>query len=123
VRQKDAKARRDAAAEEVKQDAFTEQQLRKWKRATVWSGAALLVSIGLVVPFSAGHPLHQYAVVAGKFLVYLSMCLLSVFMWFAATTYNLWSYLKAMKKIHTKVAPTRRKDRIGTLEKPWMGKR
>jgi hypothetical protein len=105
VRHKDAIARRRGAAEELKQDALTVQRLRMWKRGTAWLGVALAISVGFVVPFSAGHSLHQHAGGVGKFLVYLSMCLLSVFTYAAATTYNLWSYQKAMRKIYNKAAP------------------
>jgi len=105
MRHKDARARKEATAEGLKRDALTEQQLRKWKCGAVWLGLALVVSVGLVVPFSAGHSLHRYAGGVGKFLVYLSMCLLSVFIYAAATTYNLWSYRRAMKKIHNRTAP------------------
>ena len=61
MRHQDAKARREAFAEELKQDALTEQQLRKWKSGAAWLGLALIVSVGLVMPFSAGHSLHRYA--------------------------------------------------------------
>jgi hypothetical protein len=111
----------EAATEATKQDELVEQRLQKWKRGTVSSGIALLVSMGLVVPFLAGHSLHKYWT-AGRFLVYLSMCLLTAFTYAAATTYNFWFYLKAMKKIHLKVSPTPRKHRTGDITKPWIGK-
>jgi hypothetical protein len=113
MKHKDAMARREAAAEELKRDALTEQRLRKWKRGTAWLGIALIVSVGLIVPFSAGHSLHQHAGGVGKFLVYLSMCLLSVFMYAGATTYNLWSYRNAMRKIYNKAAQPTRKELHG----------
>jgi hypothetical protein len=115
---KDIKARlRQEAAEEAmqaaEQEAQIEQSIRKWKRRTIYLGVALATSIGSVVPFSEGHPLHGYAGVGGKFFVYLSMCLLAVFMYAAGITYSFWQDLRDTKTAHRKFAPPGSKYRTG----------
>ena len=109
---KDAKEHiREEAAEESRRDeeqqARIEQRLRKWKIGTVCLGIALLASVGAVVPFLYGNPLHDQWDAIGKKILLLSMCFLAVFMYVAATTYNLWSYLRAMKHVHQTFAPPR----------------
>ena len=84
----------------AEQESSVTQRLRKWKRATTCLGIALAASIGAIVPFLEGHALHEYFAGVGKPLIYLSMCLLSVFMYAAGTTYNFWSYLRALRNIN-----------------------
>jgi hypothetical protein len=115
---KDDRARiREEATQEAREDEEKEmrieRRLRRWKRGTIWLGVALMVSVGSVVPFSQGHSLYRYSGSVGKSLVYLSMCLLCVFMYAAGTTYNFWSYLRAMKRTHRKFAPPGSKYRTG----------
>ena len=110
---KDAKEHiREEAAEESRRDeeqqARIEQRLRKWKIGTVCLGIALLASVGAVVPFLYGNPLHDQWDAIGKKILLLSMCFLAVFMYVATTTYNLWSYLRAMKHVHQTFAPPRK---------------
>ncbi len=107
---KERKARlRAEAADEARQDAEREgqleQRLRSWKRRTFWLGIALALSIGTIVPFFEGQPLHQYAGSTTKVLVYLAMLLLAVFMYSAGTTYVCWNYLREIRKVHKKYAP------------------
>ena len=122
MKHKDAKACREAASEQRRQDVLVEQQLQKWKLGTKWFGAALLASVAAGVPFLYGYPLHNYWEAVGKRILLLSMCLLCPFLYAAATTYNLWSYLRAMKEIHRKVPPTPRKKRTESRERHWTGK-
>lgn len=107
---KDKKARtRERAALAAKENEIrVVQSLRKWKRGTIWLGIALMVSIGAVVPFLRGHSLYPYSVSTGKVLVYLSMCLLCVFMYAAGITYSFWSYLRAIRGIHSNSVPAAR---------------
>lgn len=107
---KDIKAgARVRAEEERRQDAEQEariaQRLRRWKRWTTWLGGAFGVSIVAIVPFLYGFPLHRRWDSVGKKFLLLSMGLLPVFMYVAATTYNLWSYLRTMKRDHQAFAP------------------
>ena len=103
-----ARIRADAL-EEARQDDEQEvrltQRVRKWKRGSTLLGIALVATIVATVPFLYGYPLHNHWDDIGKKLLLVSMCLLCMFMYAAATTYNLWSYLKAIKEIHRKFAP------------------
>ena len=103
-----ARIRKEAtqeAREDEEKEIRIEHRLCTWKRGTMWLGTALAVSVMSVVPFSRGHSLYQYSGTIGKFLVYLSMCLLCAFMYAAGTTYNFWSYLRAVRRTHRKFAP------------------
>lgn len=106
---------RAKAAEEVKQDEAQdlrlEQGVRKWKRVATLLGIALAMSIFAIVPFLSSHPYHAEWDRIGKKLVLLAMGLLSAFMYAAATAYNLWSYLRAIRSIHRRLAPPGSKHR------------
>lgn len=71
--------------------------LNRWRNRTIVLGVALAISISSVVPFLAGHSLHMHADTIGKYLIYLSMCLLTLFMGAAALTYNRWWYWRKLK--------------------------
>jgi hypothetical protein len=114
----DLKARlREAAAEEARQadeqEAQIEECIRKWKRRTVYLGVALATSIALVIPFAEGQPLHQYASASGKIFVYMSMCLLALFMYAAGITYTFWQNLRDTREAHKKFAPPGSRYRTG----------
>lgn len=100
---------RAEAAEEAKQDeekeARIELRLRKWKRATMLLGVALVASLLAVTPFAYGHPLHNLWDAVGKRIMQVSAVLFLAFMYAAGTSYTFWSYLRAMKKIHKRFAP------------------
>ena len=68
----------------------------KWKRRTIGLGIALVVSAALVVPFLDNHFLHAYFG-QGRYLIYVSCGLLSLFVGSAALTYNFWSYLRSLR--------------------------
>ena len=68
----------------------------KWKRRTAALGIALIVSILLVVPFLDGYFLHKYFE-EGRYLIYLSCGLLTLFVGASAMTYNFWSYLRTLR--------------------------
>lgn len=72
--------------------------LNRWQRRAIVLGTALFVSVASVIPFLDGHSLHEYADRIGKYLIYLSMCLLPLFVFCAAQTYNFWIYLRDLKK-------------------------
>jgi hypothetical protein len=95
---------RGEAAKEAKEDARLEatigQRISNWKRATVSLGLALLASIAAVVPFLDGHPLHKHWDALGKYIVLLSMFLLSAVCYAAWTTYNMHVYLRDVKEVH-----------------------
>ena len=51
--------------------ARVERQASTWKRRPAFLGLALMVSVGLVIPFSDGHSLHSHFRTAGKALVFV----------------------------------------------------
>ena len=75
--------------------------LRLWKRRSLYSGGALLLSCASVTPFLMGHPLHGYWESFGKYLVLLSMALLIPFVICLGTAINSWMYLRNLGKIET----------------------
>ena len=88
------------ASQDAEQETRIAQRLRRWKRWATWLGGALGVSIVAIIPFLYGFPLHRRWDFVGKKILLLSMGLLPVFMYVAATAYNLWSYLRTMKRDH-----------------------
>lgn len=73
-------------------------RLHRWKRRTIILGIALVASTMSVIPFLEGHALHKQFDTIGKFLIYLSMCLLSLFVGSAALTYNFCTYWRSLRK-------------------------
>jgi membrane protease YdiL (CAAX protease family) len=61
---------------EVKQ--FAEEHIGLWRKRSIYSPVALLLSCATVYPFLKGHPLHEYWEPFGKYLVLLSMAMLVV---------------------------------------------
>ena len=92
---------RDDRAQEMR----VEKRLTKWKRSTALLIIALLASVGGVVPFLKGYPLHAHWHEIGKKLLVLSMGLLVACLYSAGTTYNFWTYLRAIRKSHDIFAP------------------
>ncbi len=82
-----------------------ERQLKKWKRATLILGVALAVSIVAVIPFLKGHMLHAYWNSFGKPILVTGMGLLIPVFYVGMTTYNLWWYLRAVRKTNRKYPP------------------
>ena len=73
-----------------------EVYVRKWKRRTIGLGIALILSVALLVPFLDGHFLHRYFE-QGRYLIYLSCSLLTLFVGASALTYNFWSYWRKLR--------------------------
>ena len=70
--------------------------LNRWYRRMIGVGIALILSAASVIPFLDGHSLHTRFETIGKYLIYLSLCLLSLFVGSAALTYNFWSYWRSL---------------------------
>ena len=103
--------------EEARHDLEYEQRIergvRRYRLIAVAVGLSLAASVAADVPFLYGYPLHNYWDVLGKWLVILSMCLLSAFVFFAATAFNWWTYLRNIKKIHREFGPPDTRSRLG----------
>jgi hypothetical protein len=98
----------DAAMEvqdDEDQEMRIEKRLTKWIRSTALLFTVLLVIVGSVVPFLKGYPLHDHWDDIGKKLVLLCMGLLVACMYSAGTSYNFWTYLRAIRKSHRIFAP------------------
>lgn len=93
--------------QDVEHEARIQERLRKWKKSTALLTVALLICCTAVVPFLAGHSLHDQWNAIGKKLLIACMCLLVAAMYSAGTTYNLWTYLKSIQNIHDRFAPPR----------------
>ena len=95
----------EEARQQAEQEIEIQQYVRKWKRRTIWLGVALALCVGVIAPFTEGLPLHQYAGRSTKVLVYLAMCLFTVFTFAFAMTCIMWKYLRDIRKIHKKFTP------------------
>ena len=72
--------------------------LNRWKRRMIGFGMALILSVVSELPFLRGHSLNMHFEAIGKYLIYLAMCLLSLFVGSAALTYNFWSLWRSLRK-------------------------
>lgn len=114
------RARADALEEarmNEQAEARTAIKLKRFCIAAIVSGSLLFLTVVAVVPFLAGHSLHEQWESIGQYLVMLAMALLSVFMFTAALAFGLWKYSRAMKEIHKKYAPALSKHRTGARSK------
>jgi hypothetical protein len=110
------RARADALEEARKDEeaeARTAIKLKRFYIAAIVSGSLLFLTVVAVIPFLAGHSLHEHWESIGQYLVMLAMGLLPVFMLTAALAFGLWRNLRAMKAIHKKYAPPLSKHRTG----------
>jgi len=98
-------------------EARTATKLKRFCIAATVSGALLILTVVAVIPFLAGHSLHEQWENIGQYLVMLAMGLLSVFVFSAALTFGLWRYSRAMMAIHRIYAPPLSKHRTGASAK------
>jgi membrane protease YdiL (CAAX protease family) len=73
-----------------------ESGFRKWQRRTVVLGIALIASVAVVVPFLAGHSLHEYWD-QGKYLIWVAWVVLSLFAISAGTAYSFWQGWRSIR--------------------------
>jgi uncharacterized RDD family membrane protein YckC len=74
------------------------ERLGVWRKRFVYSGLAFFFGCVAVVPFSAGHTLHDHAEPFGRLLVYLSMGLFLVFVYCGALFWGAWSSLRDSRR-------------------------
>src|ERR1051325_6321110 len=91
--------------ESEKQERQIEAQLRKWKLGTALLGIAFAAACAGVVPFLAGHSLHEHWDPIGKKILLLSMGLFLPFVFVTAMCLIQWNYLRSIKKINVDYAP------------------
>jgi hypothetical protein len=107
---KAAKARirqewKEEARENEEQERQIARQQRKWVLATALLGVGFTATCAGLVPFLAGHSLHQQWDTIGKKLLLLTMALYLSFVLVATNCLIQWNYLRSIRKIHAKYAP------------------
>jgi hypothetical protein len=80
----------------VKQSA--EVRCHLWQRRGLYSTGALVLSCALVYPFLEGHSLHSYRESFGKYLLFLPMALLLVFLYCNGLWWGAWQAQRDLKK-------------------------
>jgi hypothetical protein len=81
---------------EVRQ--YAKERIGLWRRRSIYSTIAFLLSCAGVYPFLQGHPLHHYWESFGKYLVLLSMAMLVVFVLCTGFFYSAWQALRDVEK-------------------------
>jgi hypothetical protein len=81
---------------EVRQ--YARERICLWRRRSIYSTAAFLLSCAAVYPFLKGDPLHEYWESFGKYLVLVSMAMLVMFAMCAGFFYSAWQALRDVKK-------------------------
>jgi len=81
---------------EVRQ--YARERIGLWRRRSVYSTVAFLLSCAGVYPFLEGHPLHKYWESFGKYLVLVSMAMLVVFVLCTGFFYSAWQALRDVEK-------------------------
>ena len=80
---------------------YAGRRIRLWRRRSLYSAVALLLSCASVVPFSKGYSLHAHSEPFGRLLVYLSMAMLVVFVLCTGFFYSAWQALRDVEKEQT----------------------
>jgi hypothetical protein len=86
----------DEELSEVRQYAM--EQIAVWRRRSLYSTAALVLTCALIYPFLAGHPLHAHWDSFGKYLIFVAMALLIVFVLCTGFFYSAWQALRDVEK-------------------------
>jgi len=107
------KRRQEEIRQNEKEEERVHRNLRTWTRITIWIGIALGICVMSVVPFSKGHFLHKNAEPWGRILVYLSMCLVWVFLFSVVAFYSSWKVFRSEMEFQRRFAPPGSKYRIG----------
>jgi hypothetical protein len=81
---------------EVRQ--FAAEQIAVWRRRSLYSTAALVLTCAFIYPFLAGHPLHGYWESFGKYLIFVAMAFLIVFVLCTGLFYSAWQALRDVEK-------------------------
>jgi hypothetical protein len=81
---------------EVRQ--FAKERIGVWRRRSIYSTIAFVLSCAGVYPFLQGHPLHHCWESFGKYLVLLSMAMLVVFVLSTGFFYSAWQALRDVEK-------------------------
>lgn len=80
----------------VRQNAWL--RLSLWRRRGLYSTVALILSCACVYPFLEGHPLHSHWESFGKYLLFLPMGLLLVFLYCNGLWWGAWQSKRDLEK-------------------------
>jgi hypothetical protein len=80
---------------------YARERIGRWRKRSLYSIVALLLSCVSVIPFSKGHSLHAHAEPFGRLLVYLSMALLVVCVYCTGLFWSAWQALRDVEKGQT----------------------
>jgi hypothetical protein len=69
-----------------------------WRKRSLYSTAALVLTCGLIYPFLTGHALHAYWESFGKYLVLVALALLVAFVLCTGFFYSAWQALRDVEK-------------------------
>ncbi len=73
-------------------------RFRLWQRRALYSTGSLALSCALVYPFLEGHSLHPYWESFGKYLLFLPMALLLVFLYCSGLCWGAWQACRDLEK-------------------------
>jgi hypothetical protein len=74
------------------------KRLNFWRRRALYSIAALFVGCASVVPFLAGHSLHEHAEPFARLLVLVNMGLFTLCVYYCLLWWGAWSAVRALDK-------------------------
>jgi hypothetical protein len=75
-------------------------RVRSWMKRSLYSGCALLLSIGADVPFADGMPLHAWNILA-TILFLLTMAIFLVTVYCVAMWWGSWTILRDLEKTYS----------------------
>lgn len=77
---------------------YAAERIAVWRRRSLYSTAALVLTCAFIYLFLAGHPLHAYWESFGKYLIFAAMALLVVFVLCTGFFYSAWQALRDVEK-------------------------
>jgi hypothetical protein len=80
---------------------YARERIGLWRKRSLYSTVALLLSCAFVYPFLEGHPLHKYWESFGKYLIIVSMILLVAFVYCTGLFWSAWQALRDVEKGQT----------------------
>jgi hypothetical protein len=86
----------DEEMSEVRQ--YAAEQIAVWRSRFLYSTVALVLTCAFIYPFLADHPFHAYWESFGKYLIFVAMALLIVFVLCTGFFYSAWQALRDVEK-------------------------
>jgi len=80
---------------------YASERIGLWRKRSLYSIVACLLSCASVIPFSKGHSLHAHSEPFGRLLVYLSMALFVLCVYCTGLLWSAWQALRDVEKGQT----------------------